>query len=358
MKMNYKMLLLGLGVFSVSAGFAEHPTHTKHPRKSCSRGCQREKEEPREITPTAPVKAERTRFFFTLDFIEWQAQEDNLLVGMSGLALSSSSVTAPGTVTSIDFGYAPGFKAGVGVDFLYDGWDTYANYTWLQNKNMTATANTPSASQGQLIGPVASSPNSRNGVSISGDWSLYFNNIDWELGRKFFVSRKLTLRPHIGIKGAWDHQDLHVNQNLTTFTAYSLQHEHFWGVGLRGGLNTEWSFARGFSIYGNLDFAELYGQYKMDTKVFTGTARTPTQWITNAVHRMTPVMELGLGFRYEVAFAHSYRFFVSAGWEQQIWWNHNQLLSVSNTDAPQLQSSTMGGNLSFQGFDLKIGFMF
>ncbi len=37
--------------------------------------------------------------------------------------------------------------------------------------------------------------------------------LDWELGRSFYVSKHLSLRPHIGIKGGWISQ--HVRENFT-----------------------------------------------------------------------------------------------------------------------------------------------
>lgn len=357
-----RSLIVGLCIFSISSCFAEQHNHGKQTKGCCRKNCDKKEKTvcamPEPITPTAPVKAERNRFFFDADFIYWQAQEDNLMVGMSGIDLTGVTVSTPGHISSIDFGYAPGFKFGAGVDFLYDGWDTYMDYTWFKSGSQSGSASTPVAGQGRLIGPVTTNSAQPETLSSTGNWHLFFNNIDWELGRKFFISKKLILRPHIGIKGSWDHQRFQLTQTLRTFTNDVYEKEHFWGVGLRGGLDTQWIFARGFSIYGNLSVAELYGQYISSTQVTQSVPAVTTHWTENSVHKMTPVLELALGFRYETPFCTSYRFYISAGWEQQIWWNHNQLISVVNTEAPQLQTSVTGGNLSFQGLDLKVGFVF
>ena len=43
-----------------------------------------------------------------------------------------------------------------------------------------------------------------------------FNIFDWELGRNFWVSKALSLRPFLGLKGGWIHQSIHTKwQNPT-----------------------------------------------------------------------------------------------------------------------------------------------
>jgi hypothetical protein len=38
---------------------------------------------------------------------------------------------------------------------------------------------------------------------------------------------------------------------------------NFWGVGLRGGLDTQWGLGKGFSIYGKLALSVLWGKFSI-----------------------------------------------------------------------------------------------
>jgi hypothetical protein len=210
-----------------------------------------------------------------------------------------------------------------------------------------------------------------NPNTCSAVWSLYFNAMDWELGRKFFVSPRLTLRPHVGIKGAWNHQSFNIFETAPAASVPGAsepsqssfyQRQAFWGVGMRVGLNTEWFFCNGLSLYGNFAFAELYGQFKDQYKLrIFGPAALAETFVPSGsllgfeaqqIHLMQPVVEIALGLRYELSFGEKdcYRFLVQAGWEQQIWWHQNQFLALFN--------GISRGDLTLQGLDVKVGFAF
>jgi hypothetical protein len=207
-------------------------------------------------------------------------------------------------------------------------------------------------------------------VDARGYWSLYFNDVDWELGKTIFISKNFILRPHAGIKGAWHHQIFNI-QNVgdsydengiqtgtnNEFTSLH-QREKFWGIGLRLGVNNNWYFNKHFSIYGDLAVSELYGQFYITSKTSNNISSSvgSGNFLTNNIHRLVPVLELALGVRYETDFGFNnhYNFYVKAGWEQQIWWNQNQFLS-SVAINPIFNPS---GNLMLQGVDLKVGFKF
>jgi len=44
-----------------------------------------------------------------------------------------------------------------------------------------------------------------------GRWKGYLNQLDLDLGREFFVSKYLTLRPHFGLRTTWLRQHLHTD---------------------------------------------------------------------------------------------------------------------------------------------------
>ena len=311
-----------------------------------------------QITPPAGPRTDTgARFLVTADFIYWQLEQDNL-VGLPSEYNSFSGNTQTTTKKDayLDFKYAPGFKVGAGAVFDYDNWDLFANYTWLKQNHAHGSS---------LKNSVADLREGKTAYkfseirSIRRHWTCHFNDIDLELGRQFFISKGIVLRPHFGIKGGWINQKFNLLANYTfnpgsVSNILSTTHQDFWGIGLRCGLNTAWHFTRNWSVYGDIAASELACRFKIREKTVTtesspslGT-NTDIDLRTGSFYTIKPVLELALGVRYEMLFSQDrYQFFAQAGWEQQIWWDQNQL-----------SGRTDFGNLTLQGLDVKLGFAF
>jgi len=345
----------------------------------------------KEITPNAgPAVQGGLDVYLLADYILWHASEgglayvDNGGVRTSGSAATSNNTLTQGQVLAPHFKMSSGFKVGLGLDFDYDGWDLGATYTWLRTHASSSYAAPATGSNRTLNGGnfvVATTGTSDvedfynvPTVSGSGDWRLHFNNIDLELGRNYFISPKLTLRPHFGLKGTWQTQHYNVtyNQtgsawNITTVNTstpsatnasevYTMTSEqHYWGLGIRTGVDTSWMFTRNWSIFGDWAFSTLWGQFKgtrADVSNVTSSAGaalltnyTPFN-IHSRTHQLNAVLELELGFRYDYWFSDDeYRFRIEAGWENQLWFNQNQFYGKA-------------GHLSLQGFTLNVRFDF
>ena len=199
--------------------------------------------------------------------------------------------------------------------------------------------------------------------------------MDLELGRNFFLSRNLTLRPHIGLKTAWINQkfnreysatDVEVSDPSSLTPSYFTgavsknQSQESWGMGIRFGLDPVWHISRKWGIYGNVALSALYQYYKTTEAIeVTGFEQPIDGTVTTAAdytfrntkknnHTLTPVLELGLGLAYMTWFYdQAYMLELRAGWEEQVWFNTNQL-----------QDASSRGNLTLQGFTLKAGFHF
>ncbi|MCB1107873.1 MAG: hypothetical protein KDK76_07245, partial [Chlamydiia bacterium] len=240
---------------------------------------------PREVTPAAgPRVAHGANAFLTADFIYWKATQAGLEYGMSNVLIGTgSTITSRGSTRTPDFGWDPGFKVGLGINLPYDGWDTYVQYTWLQsNGNHSRMRN----SDGNIIPkPWAGSPD--GGASRIGDiteartrWDFHFHVLDLELGRSYYLSRFLTLRPFAGLKWTWQSQDwvnryngnnVRVDNSPSNVpgTARVSQDHDFWGVGIRTGLNTNWYIAEHWSIFANGALATVWADYDVSrTDIF------------------------------------------------------------------------------------------
>lgn len=359
------------------------------------------------VTPNAgPVVQHGVDVALEASYILWHASQSGLEFVTSGVPadpVTSGMQIDRGAVYNPKFKMTSGYKAGIGFDFDYDGWDLNLMYTWLYSHadrtvvgpESTATDDTayqPSVDLGLVPGNFTSAgagfaevpPYFFNNVAANSQssWRLHFNMFDLALGRHFFLSPKLTVRPHFGLKGGWINQKNRVAYTVdgtasgivangvtintdtvistpTTVTIDSSQEEYainlrsrYWGAGIRTGFDTSWMFTRCFSLYGNLAFSSLWSQFTLSRRDVSQVVDQSTQTIVlndytaytarERIHRLNPVLEMAIGFCYDYMFSEDeYRFRIRAGWEQQIWWN-------------QLP----GADLSLQGLtiDLRVDF--
>lgn len=319
----------------------------------------------REITPNAgPRVAHGADVFITADFIWWKGVQNGLDYAISGVlgngaALAAvTTVSGKGNVKDPGFGWEPGFKVGLGLNLSHDGWDLYAQYTWYQsNQSDSTTGITTITNSVPAVSPVLIAIDE---TKRSANWDLHFNVIDVELGRNFYVSQFLTLRPHFGLKGTWQNQDYVVKIAPTGgFTnnargPYRSRQDHdVWGIGVRAGLNTAWYFVKNWSIFGNIAWTAMWTDYDVDRRDTLVVDDTTTNVIVNTnltQYDVRYVGEFELGLRWEIWFYDdNYHFAIQAGWEEQIWINYGSFIRLYND---------VNGDLNFHGLNLKLRFDF
>jgi hypothetical protein len=336
----------------------------------------------REITPNAgPRVTNGADVFVTADFIYWTARQDGMAYARSGVADYSDAIALGDAESGSTYfpptHFSPGFKAGVGLNLGHDGWDVYLNYTWLHSNQNNSVSNDLSASKGLIplweIATIGNTTAQNQFITLStfinigeasAQWSLHFNNLDLDLGRSYYISQYLALRPHIGLKGAWYKQ--HYTVNYANFlepdiavdvSSTRMQIEQsFWGVGVRTGLDASWFFDKNWSLFGSTSLAALWGRFDVTRQDFSTT--TPTQVIHKTCdthsdfHTIKPVAEFQLGLRYDYWFSDDdYHFGVQVAWEEQLWFNQNQFFQLSNPWGSH-------GDLGLQGITLDLRFDF
>ncbi len=368
----------------------------------------------KEITPNAgPAVNGGADIFIEADFIYWYASQDGLNYAAGGVLNNyfgpSNNDYCQSSRAGIKGKMAPGFKVAAGLDLDYDGWDTLARYTWLRVNSRhnhgdcycgpcsPCDSNSGTTSAG--VGPYypmlqgnyntlgtdeASAYSDILATGARGYWKLHFNVIDWEIGRSFFISPKLVLRPHMGLKGTWQKQchdidytfvgvananvspesGLPTSYNYTDETeVYSVYHmQRYWGIGTRMGIDSSWMITQCFSIFGDMAASTMFGYFK-DTRTdvsnvvdnTTGSTIVENNTRINLAgrrHQVNAVLETQIGLRYDYLFSDDeYRFRLQAGWESQIWFNQNQFLAED-------LANQQGANLGFQGLTLNVRFDF
>lgn len=316
-----------------------------------------------------------------IDFIYWVAQLEGIPYAYSGIVSETSSpltnnLTLPqGQVYSFNNRFAPGFKASLGYDFFHGGFDLLAEYTWIYQKLSDSQTNNPNTNLSDNLLPTLS-PSflfsiDTNIVGINkatSSWDLHFYTGDLSLGRKIFILNSLCLRPHVGLKGAYQKQHLRTNysdiktlslsqSNLTQ--ALFRYDQSFWGIGIRAGLDSSWKFNDYCGLFGHMAFAGLWGQFKVTGLEFNDlTIESPAGTTNysnvnvfnrkNNIKTIKPVFEAALGLYGQAFFKQdSCRLRLQLAWEEQLWLDQNQFGSLTN-------SSNKFGDLILQGISAKL----
>lgn len=389
MKLKQRFLLLGTGCAMLlsNAAFADDSSYgdMSGSQKSSMQKMQGapsyERGTYREITPNAgPRVVNGADVIISADFIWWRVIQEGTNFAFTGLNTSNIAsgavVPAPqskGDVEAVGKEWAPGFKAALGLNLGHDGWDLIAQYTWLRpsHDNHIKGPGLFQVGTGASTGIPVSIPTDVNGLtSAKAGWKLQFNVIDLELGRSFYVSQYLALRPHIGLKGTWQQQDLRVSlasnggfnvgtsnaPNLFTGPLSTHWKTQQYGVGIRGGLDTSWYFVKDWCIYGGLAWTAMWTAYDNATvkdKVNNSATNTSYQFLNLSVdhYSVRYVGEFELGLRWEMWFDDdNYHVAFQAGWENQVWVKNALFLNPIAGETYQ--------DLTMQGLTVKLRFDF
>jgi hypothetical protein len=285
-------------------------------------------------------------FSISADFLYWFPSEETSSIWASVISVGDN--TSTWGVPGFDFKWSYGFRVGVGYDFTYDQWDTVLSWTWFRMQ----TSHSIPATSDTVISPEfdAAFLTGDNAESLTVSWGLLFNMLDWELGRSYWVSKDLCLRPFLGIKGGWINQSIHahyydltIKNVLTRDTGMEHVKNDFWGVGPSGGVNTKWKvcdFGSHFlNLFGDFSIATMWGSWAC-ADVYTNTA-FQTYSIKTKNSALGELMFRGfLGIGWDVDF-HSSHFAAKLGFESQLWWNQLRIAT--------LQVQRLHGDLTLQG---------
>lgn len=315
----------------------------------------------RTITPAVAPSVKTVNVTTSADFIWWKTHLGNMEYAWTGVAdplnVTTGNSVGQGNIKAPDFDFAPGFKLGLGFTFNHDGWDLFARYTWLYQNSSTSTT----AQDKGLAAIYPNSPTSIRSFAIvdaSMNWKQEFNVLDLELGRNFFISRRLSLRPFVGLKADFIRERFHEHYSFSgSFPDDIFRQERVYGLGIRGGLNSVWHFFKNFGLYGDMSVTALWSDFHstiFEELQFEGESGTFTQDFFNSYEKtqqVLPVLEAGIGLIFQHWFHGGRRLvFAKAGWEGQVWVDYNQI--------PQAPTVGKAGNLSLHGLTVEVGFTF
>jgi len=306
--------------------------------------------------------------FINIDWLIWQAHENGL--GYAVKTSSSQTVTNAlyrSSERNLSFDWDCGFRFGFGWNTPRDGWDLSATWTWFHNK---AHDDITVGSTKMLLPVFSYEPSNTtiNGFrSADAKWWLKLNLIDLDLGREFFVSKWMTLRPFIGLRTGWIYQTNKVTFGKATPSSsqtgiYMKDKNNYWGLGLHSGLDSEWGLGAGFSVFAKAAASLLYGFFQIDSyeTQLLSSSRNDTVNNKDSFRVDRAMTDLALGLRWDTMLSDD-RFHIGlqAGWEHLMFFGQNQFkrfygMALSNAGAFVANQ----GDLTIQGWTLSGRFDF
>ncbi len=321
--------------------------------------------------PARCFSCDRADVFIDASVFVWQATESGMeyaqkTLGNTDNTASSNSFKKP------QFDWDWGFKLGAGYNTPHDGWDLFLQWTRFHPSRTHRFSSVP-AIAGNAVVPLLSPNTQLSGdetTTASASWKFRLDMLDLELGREFYTSRWLTLRPFAGLRSAWIHQRTKVDyDSVTTAVVTPINVDvnlknNYWGMGLRAGLDSEWGLGRGISLYTEMSGSLLLGHFNIfeSQSGFDTVGVVPGTTSFSEKFRATRfVYDLGMAIRYQQFFCcERYEFMAQLGWEQHMFVNQNQIQKTytSTTGLPSTIFVTNQGDLSTQGVTLTLEFGF
>jgi len=323
-------------------------------------------------------------WFIAVDAIYWHpkaggteyAYSDNspvlLLNGLNG-----TGFPVKGRSKDIDFSWDWGFKVALGYNFEHDGWDAMLQYTRLDtsgedgtragmNSTIIPLRGSASITQGDGTGPTP------QGVfvfceSAKSEFDFDYDRVDLEMGRNFYVSPKLALRPFIGLVGAWI--DLHQKTRytggdpdatsnpdslgLSVNTVHINDESDFKGLGPKFGIDSKWHLGHKFSILGNISGAFLYGHYDVSHKERYSLLPQNRISINADMNRFAPNATYELGLAYDTYLNDMKQHLgISVSYEGHYWFRTNQMLKID--DFAVLKYERYSEDVSLHGITIDV----
>ena len=339
-----------------------------------------------DATPAyGPLEGHKTDFVVDAEFLWWLPNIANTSyaikrVGKLIVPNDTSVGTPPTNKEEFNWDWDPGVRLGVGAVTSHDGWDVYLNWTYFHTR-ASASHDKPlfeDFAPGVIAytSPWFLDPNEDEYPKLSASIAFTYNQIDLEKGRRFWISRNLTLRPSMGIRGYWSRIHMNVKGNSgrsaeDTETGAGIfertaMKQQSWGVGLLAGFETVWHFYSYWSVFSSTDIALTYGKMRQTKKMSYEDslfAEEETEvgqaTLSDRQYHLQPILDLALGVRWEnTLYESKFRLLFDLGWEFHYLYDHNQLLRGTNNNASTTDQVPANGDASMNGLVLRGRFEF
>ncbi|NGX39185.1 MAG: hypothetical protein KR126chlam1_00507 [Chlamydiae bacterium] len=352
---------------------------------------------PDQVNPPVRPKTCNGDIAITLAGFYWNAHQDGMEYAIDNFVAVCEDPTPEGILLlnnlerahykTPDFKWDFGLKAGLSYVGCHDGWDFGATWTWYRGKSGSniqadADANHTLVTLWSAFAPEQGLIN--YATEINENWTLQLNLVDIELGREFWTSKYLALRPHVGLRVALIDQEFELEHNggswnFNMINEFSYNNfvdldNDYKGAGVRAGLDSIWHLGCGWGLYGNFAASIIYGRFKIDHDEWNRKAEDFHEKIKiletqESFRGSRAILDLAMGVQWSTMFCNCcYAFTMQLGWEHHLFFNQNQMWRVvrigdeNNKGNPNTTGENVfhqrRGDLDTQGWTLTLRFEF
>ncbi len=314
-------------------------------------------------------------FYVHVDALAFQAKQDGMEFAIEDTSGNNGLPDAPITYGKVigfsgknsDWDFNPGARAGFGFYLDHDAWTVDFNWTWL---NITNYKHGDATTSGSGLIPLwilgSGTPNAQFGPHSSAVWKAHYNTLDMDLGKPYHISRYVIFNPHFGLRAGWIDQHFSVDfGGAESGPNRTIHHgdNDFWGIGLRGGLNTDWIVGKGWNLFANFSASMLASKFEVhQNMVLPGTDGDGFD-LNYDSYQNVPNMELAVGIAWNKYFdKNKYRIGMRFAYEFIQWWDQLNMRKFFSGNGQASTPVNVGyasdtvsrGNLSLNGFSLRL----
>jgi hypothetical protein len=225
------------------------------------------------------------------------------------------------------FPWRPGFKVALGAAWDEMAMSLQARYTWYKTNDSQSL----SSSSATIIPQISIEGSSIEEATYAYQKNLLrFNTVDLELGYNFVYRQTAEFRTYLGAKGAIITANTTTEYSVEQDVAKLIQQNIMRGLGLRIGIDMNYTVYKPLSLVGDLAFSTLWDRFSIQRKDFVNS--TKTLYLKQDPTEMTPVIETRIGFLISQFFSQSrYRLSGAILWENQLLFGASQAILLTNS---------------------------
>lgn len=283
-------------------------------------------------------------FYVDVEFLYWKARQDDIPYAATGF---DSDVR--GDTFEVDWKWKPGFRLGAGYLFDCDA-EISLIYTWYKNNAFGSFSGVEDALAIWEVSGILV-PNG------SADWHLKFQTLDLLLKKSLCFWNCFDFAPFIGLKGGYLRDTYNIFYGGDSDATIN-NRERVRVIGPEIGFHTGYAFCRNLSIIGEAAFSSLWADYEIHRIDTPGPASIDPTFnnIRHTFNTVRFVPEYRVGIQWDYCLCGCYDLRLLAAWEQQIWFNYNQMLyGPLNFDQLILNRDS---NLNLYGLTLRAQLLF
>lgn len=299
--------------------------------------------------------------FFNSQWIFWIPKQQGLDFAISDQ--NSSNPSLQGKRLEPNFKFCHGWRFAFGGYSGIDHWDFLGEFTWLPTKVRTSMK---SDTGGNLS--MRWFPGAPRASSAKTRWNLELIQLDMELGRFSYLSKRLLIRPFIGTKLLIINQRYLVKADLSEYNNLRVSSVHqsdSWALGPKIGTQTQWNVGKGVKLRGKVAPALIYACTRAKSEIpdlsspisINSSVSFPSFHLKDVGWELVPCLQTSLGFSWGFYFSHyRWHFEVFGDYDFQYISDQNTLRTLVDAGLNHIYGGK--GSLMLHGFTFGTQFQF